>query len=107
MLQISAGKECQTVILTYDVAFGTFDELVSTLTKIYEEFLVDQPGFLGVAIHANDAKSRVSSYSQWASREDFLNVLKTERMQEINKKLGDLSKGFEPVLYEVLEVYPR
>lgn len=106
MVQISENSDCQTVILTYEVAFGTFDELVTTLSDIYDEFLTKQPGFIGGAIHVNDAKSRVSSYSQWANREDFLNVLKTERMQAVNKKLGDLSKGFEPVLYDVMRVYP-
>ena len=104
-INIPAPKGGQTVILTYEVAFGTFDELLALLNGAYEDILVHQPGFLGAAIHVNDARTRVASYSQWESREAFLNVLKTPEMQSVNRKLGDLSKGFEPVLYDIERVH--
>lgn len=103
-MKIEQSSQIQTVMVTYDVSFGTYDELLNTLLHAYDEFIGQQKGFIEAAIHVNDAKTRIASYSQWESREDFLCVLRSPHMREINKKLADLSKGFEPVLYEINRV---
>ncbi|MEM7443488.1 MAG: antibiotic biosynthesis monooxygenase [Pseudomonadota bacterium] len=105
MVDIKPDSDGQTVIVTYDVPHTSCEELVGILTTAYDEFLSHQPGFVGAAIHVNEAKCRVASYSKWASREDFWAVLRSEEMQDINRRLGDMSKGFEPVLYDVARVY--
>lgn len=103
-MKISETQSCQTVMLTYEVPLGVFDELHALLSSAYDEFLSKQPGFVGAAIHSNEARTRVASYSQWETREDFLAVLRSDHMQAVNRKLGELSKGFEPVLYDVQKV---
>lgn len=105
MVTITENQTCQTVMLTYEVPLGAFDELHALLTSAYREFLSKRKGFIGAAIHANEAQTRVASYSQWASREDFLAVLRSEYMQKVNRQLGNISKGFEPVLYDVQTVF--
>ncbi len=105
MVTITQTQTCQTVMLTYEVPLGVFDELHDILTDAYDDFLSEQPGFISAAIHANEAKTRVASYSQWETRDDFLAVLRSEHMKAVNRKLGEISKGFEPVLYDVQKVY--
>ena len=104
-MQISENQTCQTVIVTYEVPQGNFDELHGILTGAYQEFISKQSGFISAAVHTNDAKTRVASYSQWQTRDDFLAVLRSDHMQSANQKMGELSKGFEPVLYEVQSVF--
>ncbi|MCB1461342.1 MAG: antibiotic biosynthesis monooxygenase [Nitratireductor sp.] len=104
-MRISQDHDVQTVMVTYDVSFGTYEELMGILSSTYKDHLAKQDGFIGAAIHVNEAKTRVASYSQWDTREHFLSVLRSEHMQAVNRKLADLSKGFEPVLYEIKQVY--
>jgi quinol monooxygenase YgiN len=106
-MKLTNDGQIQTVIITYDVSLGTFDELLGILNGAYTAFITQQQGFVGAAIHVNDAKTRIASYSQWETREDFMGVLRSEHMQQVNKQLADLSKGFEPVLYEVNEMYSK
>ena len=105
MLTINPSKQIQTVILTYDVTPGSFEKLLSTLTGAYRTLLSKQPGFIAAAIHVNDAKTRIASYSQWESRDAFQAMQRLEEVQAINHALSDLSKGFLPVMYEVAEVF--
>lgn len=105
MLQITETPDCQTVMVTYDVPLGAYDELLSILTAAYADFLSKQPGFIGAAIHANEARTRVASYSQWTRREDFLAILRSGHMKDVNRRLSELSKAFEPVLYDVTAVF--
>jgi quinol monooxygenase YgiN len=104
-MDIRKGKSVQTVMVTYDVGFGTFDELLAILETAYDDFISRQKGFVDAAIHVNDAKTRIASYSHWEKRDDFLSVLRSAHMQKVNKQLADLSKGFEPVLYEISNMY--
>lgn len=105
MVQITKPSDVQTVILTYEVASGSCEPILETLSNAYENFIRTQPGFVAAAIHVNHAKTRVASYSQWESRDDFLAVLRSDEMQDVNRKLAVLSKGFEPVLYDVAALY--
>ncbi|WP_299842680.1 antibiotic biosynthesis monooxygenase family protein [uncultured Paracoccus sp.] len=105
MLSIDERPDRQTVITTYDVTPGTFLDLLERLRDAYETFLRHQPGFLGAGLHVNDAQTRIASYSQWRSREDFQNVLRSPEMRERNREFSALSKSFEPVLYDVLETF--
>lgn len=104
MIELAQDKDCQTVMVTYEVPLGSYDELLRILSDAYDDILSQQAGFIGAAIHVNEAKTRIASYSQWASRDDFLAVLRRGEMQTVNKRLGDLSIGFEPVLYEIAKV---
>jgi heme-degrading monooxygenase HmoA len=54
---------------------------MAELGAAYSEFISLQPGFVGAALHVNDARTRVANYSQWRNRDDFKAMLKTEEMQ--------------------------
>ena len=101
MPRIAVDTSYQTVITTFEVNPGTCQDLVDELTDAYESFIRQQPGFLGVALHVNDAQCRIASYSQWARREDFQAMLRTPQMRERNRRIGAMAKSFEPVMYEV------
>jgi heme-degrading monooxygenase HmoA len=107
MLTITTDRSVQTVILTYDVTPGTFLDVLEKLTAAYHDFICKQPGFIASAIHVNDAQTRIASYSQWRSRDDFQAVLRSGEMRATNQELSDLSKSFVPVMYEVTEIIRR
>ena len=101
MPKISKAAELQTVITTFEVTPGTAQDLLDELTGAYDAFIRNQPGFISVAIHLNDAQTRIASYSQWKRREDFMAMLRTDEMRQRNRKISDLCKSFEPVMYDV------
>ncbi|MFV2003087.1 MAG: antibiotic biosynthesis monooxygenase [Paracoccaceae bacterium] len=102
MPTISQDTPHQTVITTYEVTPGTAQDLLDELGEAYEVFISKQPGFIGVAIHVNDAQTRVASYSQWQRREDFQAVLRTDEMRRRNRSINGLCKCFAPVMYDVV-----
>lgn len=101
MPNITTDASHQTVITTFEVNPGTCQDLVDKLTEAYDSFIRHQPGFIGSAIHVNDAQCRIASYSQWRRREDFLAMLRTDHMRAVNRELTALCRSFEPVMYEV------
>ncbi len=105
MPKIIRGAELQTVITTFEVTPGTCDDLLELLQSAYDEVIRHQHGFIGAAIHANDARTRICSYSQWQRREDFQAMLRTPEMRRRNRKINELCKGFAPVMYDVEAVY--
>jgi heme-degrading monooxygenase HmoA len=105
MPEISQDKTLQTIITTYEVTPGTCHDLLDELARAYEEFVIHQPGFIGAAVHVNDAHTRIASYSQWQRREDFQAVLRSAEMRERNRRFSELSKNFEPVMYDVVRSF--
>lgn len=105
MPSISKASDCQTVITTFDVTPGTCGDLVDELTDAYDNFIRHQPGFIGAGIHTNDAQTRVANYSQWVRREDFQAMLRSDEMRKRNRRIAELAKSFEPVMYDVVASY--
>lgn len=105
MPTIARDATHQTVITTFEVMPGTCHDLVDLLRAAYDEVISRQPGFLGAALHVNDAQTRVANYSQWRQREDFLSMLRSEEMRRRNREISALCKSFEPVMYDVAEVF--
>jgi heme-degrading monooxygenase HmoA len=105
MVTIGTDRDLQTVITTFEVHPGTCQDLLEALSEAYEAFISRQPGFIGAGLHVNDAQTRVASYSQWKRREDFQAMLRSEEMRARNRRLGELAKGFEPVMYEVAAAF--
>ena len=91
------------MITTFEVTPGTCEDLLDLLRDAYANFIQHQPGFIGMALHVNDAQARIASYSQWRRREDFQAMLRTEEMRKRNRVITGLCRGFEPVMYEVVE----
>ncbi len=105
MPTISTQAELQTVITTFDVTPGTCQDLLDELKDAYDAFISHQPGFIGAALHVNDAQTRVASYSQWVQRQDFQAMLRTDEMRARNRRINELCKSFEPVMYDVMASY--
>jgi len=101
MPHISQNANLQTVITTFDVTPGTCQDLLDELNDAYAVFIRKQPGFIGAAIHVNDAQTRIANYSQWKRREDFQAMLRSVEMRDRNRRFSDLCKSFEPVMYDV------
>jgi len=62
-------------------------------------------GFIAAGLHVNDAQTRIANYSQWQQREDFLAMLRTDEMRTRNRRIGELCKSFEPVMYDVAATF--
>ncbi len=105
MPMISEDRSLQTVITTFDVTPGTAQDLVDELTDAYDKVISKQPGFIGAAIHVNDAQTRIANYSQWEKREDFMAMLRTPEMRRRNRVINEMCKSFEPVMYDVVGTF--
>ena len=105
MPRIDQDSTLQTVITTFEMTPGTCDDLLDELKDAYENFISHQPGFIGAALHVNDARTRIANYSQWEKREDFQAMLRSPEMRERNRRLSALCHRFEPVMYDVVESF--
>lgn len=101
MLKISSTQPVQTVITTFEVTPGTCRDLLDELQAACAQFVSKQPGFIGAAMHVNDAQTRIANYTQWQSREQFQAMLRSDEMRGYHQKFNALCKTFEPVMYEV------
>lgn len=102
MPTITTDPSVQTVITTFEVTPGTCDDLLEELRRACNAFVSKQPGFIGAAMHVNDARTRIANYTQWRSRDDFQKMLRSDEMREYTRKFNDLCRTFEPVMYEVV-----
>jgi heme-degrading monooxygenase HmoA len=105
MLKIDSAAACQTVITTFECSPGTCADLMDKLQSAYSDFISQQPGFIAAGLHVNDAQTRIANYSQWARREDFQAMLRSDEMRARNREIAGLSTRFEPVMYEVAGVF--
>lgn len=104
-LAITLDFDGQTVISTFEMTPGTCHDVLDALTDAYEKVIRHQPGFLGSAIHVNDAQTRIATYSRWENRQDFQAMLRTAEMRERNRVIAAMCARFEPVMYEVSSVF--
>jgi len=102
---IKKGAELQTVITTFETSPGSCTDLVEDLQAAYDQFISQQPGFIAAALHVNDAQTRVVNYSQWARREDFQAMLRSDEMRARNRRINELCRSFEPVMIEVVDTF--
>ncbi|WP_294230592.1 antibiotic biosynthesis monooxygenase family protein [uncultured Shimia sp.] len=105
MPKISKGADLQTVITTFEMTPGTCQDLLDALNDAYEQFISKQPGFIAAGLHVNDAQTRIANYSQWQRREDFQAMLRSDEMRERNRKITQLCRSFEPVMYDVMATF--
>ncbi|RVT82631.1 antibiotic biosynthesis monooxygenase [Rhodobacteraceae bacterium CCMM004] len=104
MTTISADTDRQTVLTTFETSPGTCQDLLEALEDAYRAFISRQPGFVSAALHVNDAQTRIANYSQWARREDFQAMLRSDEMRRRNREIAQLCTRFEPVMYDVAAV---
>ena len=105
MPKIETSTSYQTVITTFETTPGTCQDLMDELTEAYREFISRQPGFIAAGLHVNDAQTRIANYSQWRRREDFLAMLRSDEMRARNRRINEMCKSFEPVMYDVTATF--
>lgn len=105
MPEIKKDAQTQTVITTFEMTPGTCQDLLDALQDAYDSFISKQPGFIAAGLHVNDAQTRIANYSQWARREDFLAMLRSDEMRARNRKINELCRSFEPVMYDVAATF--
>jgi len=105
MLTISSETGHQTVLTTFEVTPGTCQDLLDMLTDAYREVISKQAGFVAAGLHVNDAQTRIANYSQWRARGDYQAMLRTEEMRARNRRINELCKSFEPVMYDVVAIF--
>lgn len=101
MPTITKDASIQTVITTFETSPGTCRDLLDALTEAYELFISKQPGFISAGLHVNDAETRIANYSQWARREDFQAMLRSDEMRKRNREINAMCRSFVPVMYDV------
>lgn len=104
-MDITADFSGQTVISTFEMTPGTCADVLEALTDAYDKVIRHQAGFIGGAIHVNDAQTRICTYSRWTDRRDFQAMLRTPEMRDRNRAIAAICSRFEPVMYEVTSVY--
>lgn len=105
MPKIETSTSYQTVITTFETTPGTCQDLMDELTEAYRAFISKQPGFIAAGLHVNDAQTRIANYSQWRRREDFLAMLRSDEMRARNRRINEMCKSFEPVMYDVTATF--
>ncbi len=94
-----------TLINLYEVVPEKQAELVQLLADATEKVMRHQPGFISVNIHRSVDGTRVVNYAQWASKEDFEQMMKSPEAQTQIKQFAALAKSVSPALYEVSSVH--
>jgi quinol monooxygenase YgiN len=102
MPTIAKDAPVQTVITTFEMTPGTCQDLMDELTDAYEQFISKQPGFIAAGLHVNDAQTRIANYSQWENRQAFQAMLRSNEMRKRNRRINELCRSFEPVMYDVV-----
>lgn len=105
MLELHEDFHGQTVICTFDVTPGSAQDVLDLLTRAYDEVVSHRPGYLGGAIHLNDAQTRICTYSKWRCRDDYKAMLRSPEMRARNLVINERVRSFEPVMYEVASVH--
>ncbi len=105
MPKIAEGTKYQTVVTTFEVTPGTCEDVLDALRAAYAEVISKSQGFIAAGLHVNDAQTRIANYSQWERREDFMEMLRSAEMRKRNREIGAMAKSFEPVMYDVVQVF--
>jgi quinol monooxygenase YgiN len=105
MPTLSRDANLQTVITTFEVSPATCQDLLDEVRESYEAFIRHQPGFVGAAIHMNDARTRIAIYSQWRDRAAFQAMLRADEMRARMRRFSELCRTFEPVMYDLTDTF--
>ena len=99
MTTIENGKGICTLINVFTVKPEKHLELFELLKEATENVMSKLKGYISANLHISDDKKTITNYAQWASLEDFQNILKNEEAQVHMKKAAALSEAFKPVTY--------
>lgn len=99
MTTIHSSKKICTLINVFTVAPEKHLELFELLKEATEQVMCKLPGYISANLHSSDDKKTLTNYAQWATIEDFQNMLKNEEAQKHMKLAGSMAIEFKPVTY--------
>ncbi len=99
MTTIDSNKNICTLINVFTVAPEKHLELFELLKEATEQVMCKLPGYISANLHISDDKKTVTNYAQWATLENFQNMLKNEETQKHMKLAASIATGFTPVTY--------
>ena len=96
---IDPDQKICTLINVFTVDPENQVELFELLKTATEEVMENLPGYISANLHVSHDRKTVTNYAQWASIEDFQNMLQDEEAQIHMKKAAELAIDFKPVTY--------
>lgn len=101
---IAAGAPVITLINVLEVPRERQSELVEILETATAEVMRHLPGFISANIHCSFDGTRVATYAQWRSMEDFEQMLANPDAQAHIRAATAIARA-APVLYRVNSVH--
>jgi heme-degrading monooxygenase HmoA len=102
MATINGDKKICTLINVFTVAPGKQLELFNLLKEATENGMSKMPGYISANLHLSDDKKTITNYAQWATKEDFENMMKNEKAQQHMKAAASLATDIRPVTYNTI-----
>ena len=72
-----------------------------------EKVMCKLPGYVSANLHISDDKKTVTNYTQWATLQDFQNMLKNEEAQKHMKIAGSVATEFKPITYNSIWTHSK
>ena len=107
MTTIDSNKSICTLINVFTVSPEKHLELFNLLKEATEKVMSKMPGYISANLHVSDDKKTVTNYAQWATLQDFQNMLKNEEAQQHMMQAGALAVEFRPVTYNNIWTHQR
>ena len=99
MTTIDSNKNICTLINVFTAEPAKQKELFDSLVAASEKLMSKMPGYISANIHMGDDGKTVTNYAQWASLQDYQNVLAMQEVKEHLKTAASLAIEFKPVTY--------
>lgn len=96
MTTIDNNNKICTLINVFTVEPEKLNELLESLQQATVNVISQYPGFISANLHVGDDRKTIINYAQWASFEDYQNVLKDEEALKHMKTAASLAIGFKP-----------
>lgn len=96
MTTIDNNNKVCTLINVFTVEPEKLNELLKSLKETTIKVMSKYPGFISANLHIGDDMKTIINYAQWASLEDYQNVLKDEEAVKHMKAAASLVIGFKP-----------
>jgi hypothetical protein len=102
---IAPGDQILTLINTFTCADVRQGELVAALESSIVETLSQVDGLLSASVHASLDRTRVISYMQWRTAEDFDQAELHPRVREHLDEIMKIAESADPRLFHVTSVH--
>ncbi len=102
---ITPGDQVLTLINTYTCADVRQGDLVAVLDESITETFSLVEGFISASVHASLDRTRVITYIQWRSVEDFDRAELNPKVSEHLEKIMSVAESADPRLFHVTAVH--